>query len=265
MIRMHNLPDHILQALKPYYKKGEIPDVFPSKFSIRGKMYYFFTFAPAAEQLIMEESGVVPKHDMVKDVALIATDYNHSIESTVHKGGKWADIKNKENYLKLQTILDDVEGKLGPIPDNLTNDLNTFQDSVATIVSYQDQIVDIVKKVIVVWDKTEKKELVTEEEQIEVRGYIFELANAAFKQNEVQIQTEKERNKVFDYVSKKRGMFNLTSWLLYIKLIPYQKFMLKSDYNPKMEELRKKLSTENPPLDQGINVEDILGHLRNPR
>ncbi len=265
MIRMHNLPDHILQALKPYYKKGEIPDVFPSKFSIREKMYYFFTFAPAAEQLIMEESGVVPKHDMVKDVALITTDFNHSIESVAHKGVKWANVRNKENYLKLQTILDDVEAKLGPIPDTSTNDFNTFQDSVSTIISYQDRIVDLVKKVMVIWERAQKSELATEEDQIEARVYIVELANVAFKQNEIQIQTEKERNKVFEYVSKEKGMFNLNAWLLYMKLIPYQKFMLKSDYNPKMEELRKKLSTENPPLDQGINVEDILGHLRNPR
>ena len=265
MIRMHNLPDHILQALKPYYKKGEIPDVFPSKFSIRGKMYYFFTFAPAAEQLVMEESGIVPKHDMVKEVALITTDFNHSIESVAHKGVKWANVSNKENYLKLQTILDDVEGKLGPIPDTLTNDFNTIKDSVSAIINYQDRIVDLVKKVMLIWERTQKSELATEEDQIEARGYIAELANVAFKQNEIQMQTEKERSKVFEYVSKKKGMFNLSAWLLYVKLIPYQKFMLKSDYSPKMEELRIMLSTGIQPLNQGINVEDILGHLRNPR
>lgn len=266
MIRMHNLPDNIKRSLKPYYKDNENPEVFPSKFNIDGEIYYFFNFAPATEQLIMKENGIVPPHQEVQKIDLIATSYNHSIDTIVNIGSKWAKSKKEKNYQKLVTILHELKNRLEPIPSNIQNDLESYKLAAENIIKQQEIINHSVENGRKLWQSTNNSELVTEENQKEMRTYIVQMCRAAYRQNEIQLNTEDERNSVWGFVSSKRWPLNIKAWNIYRKLLPYQKNMMKNTmFNTKEAEEIGKLVEEDLPLEKGKNAQDILDHLRNPR
>ncbi len=265
MIRMQHLQEHILESLKPYYQKDETPDVFPAKFSIEGGMYYFFTFAPAAEQLIMKEDGSVPKYNEIKHINLLATDYNYSIEFLLNIGSKWANISFLDNYVRFQKILNEIEVTLPADLSILREDILILKTTVSKIIEYHHQTVDLVKIMISAWDTMKKTELVTEEDQKEMRNNRFKLAQIQFKQNELQINTEIERMNVFNYLSSKKGLVHLKMWSLYLKFKPYQRKMLTSNQIVELEETRAILLKGQLPLEEEENTVDILAHLRNPK
>lgn len=265
MIRMHHLPDHISESLKSYYQKDETPDVFPAKFSIEGARYYFFTFAPVAEQLIIKEDGSVPKFNEIKHINLLATDYNYSIEFMLNIGSKWANVSFLDNYVRFQNILDEVEATLPCDLSSLKEDIRVLKTAVAKIIEYHHATVDLVEKMISAWDTMKKTELVTEENQMEMRNDRFKLAEIQFKQNECQINTEKERINIFNYLSSKKSLFHLKMWSLYLKFKPYRKKMLTNEQRDEMEETRAVLLKGQLPLEEEVNAADILAHLRNPK
>ncbi len=161
MIRMHNIPEHIKEALKPYYKDGEKPDVFPSKFRIKNELYYYFTFAPAVEQLIMKDDGTVPVLHEIRDVALICNSYNDSIESLASIGKKWVQSGKKENYEKLRNILRDAQEMLSPLPDDVEAAFHSYLNTANQIIENQNAIQEAVDDAIIIWDRTNLQEIAT--------------------------------------------------------------------------------------------------------
>lgn len=268
MIRMHNIPEDIKEALRPYYKDGEKPDVFPSKFRINNELYYYFTFAPAAEQLIMKDDGTVPDfHDIRRDVALICNSYNVSIETIASIGKKWVQSGKKENYQKLRNILRDTQKTLSPFPNDVEAAWDSYLSAVDQIIDNQDAIQEAVDDAIIIWDRTNLQELATEQDQIDMRKCIVKMTRAAYRQNEIQLQTEKDREKVWEFVSSKRWPFNMSGWSVYVKLKPYQKYMMKNTaFNMnEAEEVGRMVLSEDLPLEQHENANDVWQHLRNPR
>ncbi len=86
-------------------------------------------------------------------------------------------------------------------------------------------------------------------------------------QNEIQLQTEKDRVKVWKFISSKRWPFNMSGWSVYFKLRPYQKYMMKNTpYNIKeAEEVGKMVLSEDLPLEQHEIANEVWEYLRNPR
>lgn len=266
MIRMHNLPEHIKEALKPFYSENEKPDVFPSKFNVDGRLFYYFTFAPDAEQLILKEDGDVPRLEEIKREALIFNSYNGSIETMAHIGGKWAESGKKDNYQKLIKILDNIKDTLGPLSSSNQEDLDVYKSAAKKIVQQQEIIEDSVKSAGELLDYTNEIELVTVEDQKRMRRFIVDMCRAAYKQNEIQMQTEQARNNVWEFVSSKRWPLNLSAWNLYTKLLSYQKNMMKNTKESirQMEDLTMVMQ-EDLPLEQHGNVKEVIKKLRNPR
>lgn len=265
MYRMNNLPENILQALKPYYQPNEVPDVFPSIFLIKNEKYYFFTFAPAAEQLIMKENGSVPAFEEIKQIALIASNYNHSIESIANIGSKWVKAGRTENYEKLIRLLEEIEEKLGPLPDGVRTDVMQLKEAAGKILFHQKEIEEAVQKGAALWDRTNAQALVTEEDQQTMRGYMNELGTAQFKQNEIQIETQEQRERIDQFLSSRKSIFHLKAMSLYNGFKPYKKFMMNSNESIEMENVRQMMENANGPLEQGEGAADFLAHLRNPK
>ncbi|MBP2241755.1 hypothetical protein J2Z40_002327 [Cytobacillus eiseniae] len=261
MIRMDNIPEHIKASLQSFYKTSEKPDVFPSKFQIDGELYYYFAFAPAAEQLIMREDGGVPRFHQVQREALIFNSYNTSIETIIHIGNKWVKSGKKGKYEKLKSILHDLKDKL---PVDLANAYETYLMTADTILENQTIIDQSVKRAKAIWDRTNAEELATEQDQIEMRKCIVEMTRAAYKQNEIQLRTENEREIVWKYVSSKRWSIGLGQ---YLKLMPYQKNMMKNtpENRKEAEELGKMVLGDDLPLEQHENAKAVWEKLRNPR
>ncbi|WP_077210658.1 hypothetical protein [Bacillus dakarensis] len=267
MIRMHNIPKQIQEALRPYYKDGEKPDVFPSKFQINNQLYYYFTFAPAAEQLIMRDDGIVPSFHEIRDVALICNSYNVSIETIASIGKKWVESGKKKNYEKLRTILRDAQKALAPLPPDVEAAFQSYLRAADEIIDLQNAVQEAVDDAIIIWDRTNLQELATQQDQIDMRACIVKMSRATYKQNEIQLQTEKDREKVWEFVSSKRWPFKMSGWSFYVKLRPYQKNMMKNTplNMREAEEVGRMVLSEDLPLEQHDNANDVWQHLRNPR
>ena len=266
MIRMHNLPEPIKAILKSYYKENETPDVFPSKFHVNNEVYYYFTFAPAAEQLIIRENGVVPPFHQVQREALIFNSYNVSIETIINIGEKWVKSGKRENYQKLIGILMEIEEKLH-LPSDLAGAYNSYKITAEKVLEYQVIINQSVQKAKEIWDRTNSEELATEHDQVEMRKCIVEMTRAAYKQNEIQLKTEKEREIIWSFVSSKRWPLNSAGWGIYFKLKPFQNNMMKNTpANLKQaDELGKMVLGDDLPLEQHENAKSVWNKLRNPK
>jgi hypothetical protein len=264
VIRMHNLPEHIKEALKPFYSENEKPDVFPSKFNVDGRLFYYFTFAPDPEQLILMEDGNVPRLEEIKREALIFNSYNGSIETMAHIGGKWARSGIKKNYQNLMKVLDEIKNTLGPLSSSDQEALDVYKSAAKTIVQQQEIIEDSVKRAGELLDYTNKIELVTVEDQKRMRTFIVDMCRAAYKQNEIQMQTEQARNSIWKIVSNKRWPLNLPAWILFIKLFPYQRNMMKNTKESiqQMQEINM-VTQEDLPLEQHDNAQEVIRRLRN--
>lgn len=267
MIRMHNLPEHIKEALKPYYKLNEAPDVFPSKFRIEDEEYYYFTFAPAAEQLIIRADGTVPSFYEVQKEALIFNSYNVSIETIVNIGNKWIKSGKDGKYRKLKVILNEVKEKLGPFSPELENAFQAYYTTANKIIEYQDMIEEAVERATAIWDRTNLEEIATHQDQIDMRNCIVDMTRAAYRQNEIQLNTEQERKQIWEYVSSKRWSKGFAGWSLYTKLKPYQNYMMKNtpENVKQANELGKMVLNDDLPLEHHENAEGVLKCLRNPK
>lgn len=261
MIRMHNIPENIQASLKKYYKESEKPDVFPSKFHINGEYYYYFTFAPAAEQLIMKDNGVVPFFHEVEREALIFNSYNISIETIIDVGSKWVKSKKRSNYEKLLRILHDLKRKL---PPELSTAYHSYLMTAESILEDQSLIEKSVQRATEIWDRTNSEELATEQDQIEMRKCIVDMGRAAYRQNEIQLRTEKDREIIWNYVSSNRWSVGLG---LFYKLKAYQKNMMKNSQENirEAEEIGKMALRDDLPLEKHDNAERVWKQLRNPR
>ncbi|WP_137744503.1 hypothetical protein [Robertmurraya siralis] len=261
MLNMGNIPEHIRTSLKNFYKQNEKPDVFPSKFQVNGEYYYYFTFAPAKEQLIMKEDGTVPYFHEIKREALIFNNYNISIESLIAVGGKWVKSDKRKNYEQLLNILKDLKKKL---PTDLNSSYNSYVMTAERILEEQSNIEMTVQKATEIWDRTNHEELATEQDQIDMRQCIVDLSRAAYRQNEIQLRTEKEREIIWNYVSSNKWSIGLG---LYLNLKKYQKNMMKNtpENIREAEETGKMVLGEDLPLEKHENAEQVWKQLRNPR
>ncbi|MEK5108662.1 hypothetical protein MHI57_18475 [Cytobacillus sp. FSL K6-0129] len=266
MLRMSNLPEEIKSNLMAYYSKKEKPDVFPSKFEVNGEYYYFFTFAPAAEQVIMKANGEVPWHDEISNVALIATSYNHSIEVTAHIGFKWANPERMKIFISLRDLLEEIEQHFKEMPIEVRESLHVYKRLAKELIEKQRIIENSVEDAKKLWDRTNESELVRENDQKVMRAYVVETVQAGYRQNEAQLETDSDRNTVEEFVKKNKSLFDFKSMKLWSALKKQQNVMMKKTKKnlKEMEELSE-IKEGDKPLEQHENVPDILNHLRNKR
>lgn len=266
MLRMNNLPEKIKSNLMSYYSKKEKPDVFPSKFEVGGEYYYLFTFAPAAEQVIMKENGEVPWHDEVTKVILIGTSYNHSIEATAKIGHNWANPARMKNFISLRDLLEEIEQYFREMPIEVRESLNVYKKLANELIEKQRIIENSVEDIKRLWDHTNEIELVREKDQKVMRSYVVETVQAGYRQNEAQLETDHDRNIVEKFVKKNKSLFDFKSMKLWSALKKQQKGMMKKTKRniKEMEELSE-IKDGDKPLEQHENVPQFLKQLRNKR
>lgn len=267
MIRMENLPENIKHALRPYYKEDEIPDVFPAKFSFKGELYYYFTFAPAEEQLILRIDGSVPLFEEIKEEALLANNFNTCIEKFVKIGAPWAVANRVGNYENYQDILSQIEKKLGPFPEDVQRAYDVVKQVPGIILDNQRQIVEAVKKADELWLRRSQEELVTDKDEALMESYLVEMIQAQVRQNDIQIKTDNERRKISEFVSSKRGFMNIAAMKLSLRLKPFEKYMFSRDHEDadEWEELSKLALTSNRKEEEVKDHYKVFNKLRNPK
>lgn len=267
MIRMQNLPENIKNALRPFYKEDETPDVFPAKFSFKGELYYYFTFAPAAEQLILHNDGSAPFFEEIKEEALLANNFNTCIEKFVNIGAPWAVANRVENYENYRDILSEIESKLGPLPEEVQKAYEVAKQVPGIIIENQQQLLEAVKKADALWLERSQEELVTAQDEALMESYLVEMIQAQVRQNDIQIKTEKERKLISEFVSSKKGFLNFKAIILSQRLKPFDKYMFSSDHEDAEEwgDLSKLALTGNRKAEEVIDHHKVFNKLRNPK
>lgn len=267
MITTGTLPDNIKKAVQPFLKSEESFDVFPAKFIIDNTSYYYFTFAPAKEQLIMREDGVSPPLDDIKKVALIAEAYNTSIETIANHGFQWVKSDTKKIYQNFLQLLVETKDMLKGTPSDMYRSIETCIEAAKQIIEEQEKIEDAVEKAIRLGDTTNQKEIATEKDRDQMRQYVTQMGWAAFRQNEIQLETETDRQRVVDYLSSHK-LSSPKLFFKYMKLNQITKRMLTSDTREgqRIDAVRRQIEVlEAETLEESKDANEFLKKLRNPR
>ncbi|MFD1407739.1 hypothetical protein ACFQ49_06145 [Kroppenstedtia eburnea] len=269
MIKLSNLPKHIMKAAKSYEKENETFDVFPAKFLIDNVFYYYIDFVPTFAQLIIREDGVVPPIKEIKKVYLHANGYNASIHALATIGESWRKSSKIKNYTKLKRLLEKVENVLRGMepPDEVVQALASFKKVPDVIIQHQKVINQSVNKGRKATVAMRKREVVTVEHYIQMRGYQVDAVRSGYWQNEIQFKTADEREKVMDYLASTRSLSNWKIEWLYHRLKPYQQYMYTKEKNPKeyqeMQELAEEIF-EDIPIEENPQALEHIKYLRNP-
>ncbi|QKG83171.1 hypothetical protein GXN76_00970 [Kroppenstedtia pulmonis] len=270
MIKLSNLPIHILETVRSYERENEDIAVFPAKFYMDGYHYYYFEFAPSDEQLIVREDGTVPPIKDVEKVFLNANGHNASIHALATIGESWRKTSTIRNYSKLKRLLKKVEELFRKI--ELSNDvkqaLDSFKRVPDIIIKHQEVIERSVTRGRKDTVDMRKREVVTVEDYKRMRGYQVDMVRSVYWQNEIQFKTADDREKAMDYLASIRSFFNWKAWWLYLCLKPYRQNMYTQEKNPKeyqeMLELEKEIF-EDTPIEENEEALYHLKYLRNPR
>lgn len=270
MIKLSNLPIHILEAVRSYEKENEDIAVFPAKFYMDGYYYYYFEYAPSDDQLIVREDGTVPPIEDIEKVFLNANGHNASIHALATIGESWRKTSTIRNYTKLKRLLHKVEEMFQEM--ELSNDvkqaLESFKKVPDVIIKHQEVIERSVTRGRKDTVDMRKREVVTVEDYKRMRGYQVDMVRSAYWQNEIQFKTADDREKVMDYLASIRSLSNWKAWWLYQRLKPYRKNMYTQEKNTKeyqeMQELAEEIF-EDIPIEENQQALDHLKYLRNPR
>lgn len=267
MITTGNLPDHIVKAVRQHLKSGETFDVFPAKFSIDNNSYYYFTFAPAREQLIMRDDGIVPPLHDIKKAALVAEAYNTSIETIAKHGFQWVKSDTKKIYGSVHQLFLETKDMLGTkVPDAIEQSFEACLYAAKEIVEEQKKIEDAVERAIRLGDSTNQKEVATEDDRNQMRQYVTQMGWAAFRQNEIQLETEVDRERVMEYLASNK-LSSPKLFFKYVKLNKMTKRMLTGDTREgqRIDEVRRQIEVlEAESLEESAEANEYFAKLRNP-
>lgn len=267
MLSINTLPSNIDQALNEFNKQKEKPDVYPSAFLVDNKKYYYFTFNPSAEKLIIDEEGLIKPLDEIKYVALLANSYYVALLSILN-GRKWVKAKTKKNYMKLEKILLSIKNELTDFSNNinLLQSIDQFINTAKTIISLQTDIEQAVRDGIDKVQSTNKSGIVTKEDFNELRSLTLKMVRAAHQQNTIQIETEEDRRRLFNFLSNQSILKNPKLAFYNFQLGPFKKFMIRSESKIGKEVLDMDyVWSEDVPLEEHPNAGEVLAQYKNPR
>lgn len=265
MLTEDQLPKHIKKAVNDFKSDEDFDfEVFPSKFLIDGDNYYAFNFRPSNEKLIVRDDGAVLPLEKIKKVALIMTAYNTSMIHFSDIGVKWVKQYDKKGLDKLCKRLMSIKKYIEKSSsDEILNSFDSFIDTIKKMIEYQVLIEESVHKGFQQGIKTNNQEVVTEEDYKRMRKYNLDMVRNAYLQNEIQLNTERDRRIVLQFLAKKPKY-----WPIYL----YAKFhdirMLSAKDTEKvqtMNELKNMIFNEDVPLEEQPNAEEMLSKFRNPR
>ncbi|MBH0171681.1 hypothetical protein [Fictibacillus sp. 18YEL24] len=266
MLTVEKLPTHIKEVAENHQKRDIRYHVFPSMFLIEDEKYYLFMYEPTKEQLIIREDGKVLTKEHIKKPFLYALAYNSSIENISNIGGEWVEARTIQRYKKLNSILNSIENIIkGNAPAHISKSLIKLKDASRIIIQEQENINRCVEDGLALTINTNDSELVTMDEYFRMRKYVLGMVRAAYKQNEIQLETEEERSEIFKYLSQNKLSFGLRLLPLYFQFAPYKKLMRTSDSygSDKMENI-KKLIAKDVDIEKDIEALNLLKLTRNP-
>lgn len=266
MLTYQSLPDHIKKVAGAYNYSNEKIDCLPSKLHYEGNVYYVIEYEPSLHELFVYEDGEVAPFEEVRRATLIVRAYQTGGNSLMQIGGRWLKAPTLKRYRKLQEKLKTIKEKIGSdMPDEALNQLNRVMNAAKSIVEDQELIFDCVSKGTDLIVKANETEMVTEQIQKEVRMYVVEVARAAVRQNQVQLDTEMDRRNLLAFLDKvalKKPSI-LMSYLWFKKNEPN---MLNSKTEMAKEmPMLKEMVKEDTPIDQLENAEELIALIRNPK
>lgn len=267
MIKEKDLPQHIQEALENYKEKGETSDVAPYKFNVNNKNYYFFGFPPSFEKLLIREDGVVPALEDVKKVGLVAYAYNTSVGS-LNEAQEWTNGSRMKIYeTTYEQLLKLRKWVQYEAQASVNKDIEDLLDVLKSLIREQKKVIESIESAIQLYDNTLQKEITSEDDQKTMRQYVQEMVRADFSQNEIQISSEKPRNRMIEYLSSNKWS-GLKKRFTIHKLKKNLEGMLskdKMDSGEREERIKLKNELESKiPIETDPKGLELLNEFRNP-
>lgn len=269
MITEESLPSHIKKVVFQYKRPEEQYEVFPSLIDVDGKRYYAIVYPPSYGRLIISEQGeVLPLKEVIKP-ALIAPAAEAAVSSLINFGSKWRKSYSLSSFRRLKLVLNYFIHKFrNKAPRNVQQAMNAFHEIPDILLELQETIAKCVDKGINLASKTNDREIFTEEDYYRLRKYKNDMVRSAYRQSEIQLRTEKNRNVVLGYLASNISWFNLKDWLYYGYIKFHNSRMLSESNFPKEAQEIKELSDKifyEVPLEEHEEASEILEQYRNPK
>lgn len=268
MITEKSLPSHIKEVVLKYKLTDEDYEVFPSMIVVDGKRYYAIVYSSAGKLIIDEDGKVSPLNEVIKP-ALIVPAVLAVADSLKRFGVKWKSSYSISGLRRLNLVLEYFIKKFRKnAPEDVQQAMDAFHEIPNFLLEYQRIIVRCVDKAIDFLSKTNDREILTEEDYYRVRKYKNDMVRSAYRQNEIQLKTEKDRRIVLDYLASNIPWFHLKDWIYYGYLKFHASRMLSESKFPEEAKETKKLADlifNEVPLEEDEEAPEILKEYRNPK
>lgn len=267
MLTYDVLPEYIKKVAEEYnhYNEKKL-DVLPSRLKYGNHLYYVVNYIPSLHDLFIREDGRVPPYQEVKRAMFVVMVYQTAGNNLMKTGGKWVKSPTEKLYRKMENKLNRIKSKIMDIsPPYILANLDKVIDASRQIVEDQQLIYDCVVSGTDIIVKANDTEVVTEEDQKEVRKYLVEMIRAAVRQNQAQLDTERDREELLVYLDQV-ALKKPSILLDYLWFKKNEKNMLNSQSKTAMDmgDLQEMVK-EDKPIDEMDNAEEILALVRNPK
>lgn len=266
MITVDKLPKEIQEVADQHKIKREKYDVFPSKFYIDDDYYYCFLYKSNNEQLIIRDDGKVLPYKEIEKVAMTATAYNGAIMTVSGNGIHWVNVSTKKIYTDFVDRLIQVKNSVYNLSPETIRAIDNIVQAARTIVEEQEKIEEYAGEAIRLIRRTNETEVTTERDYYQLRKYVQKIGWCGLRQNEVQLDTELDREKVLKELQSK-AFINPVIFRHIRKIRKVARRMLthQSKEGQQFEVIRKhakELATEK--YEDTEEAKQLHRHFRNP-
>lgn len=269
-----NVHGYVPQTILEIVKKNKVYSsdhysVLPSVIKHENELYYYIHYKVTDRYLIIRRDGLIPSLKTIDPVIDLAAFFVAASFSFNHYGDKWIKEKTIQNYRRIKKLLSTLEEGL---QNCLTSDqmdlLHEFYYTAQTVIDWQKKLEKVVEE-----GKKRMIKITNDIATFKDKEYLHqlqkELGRCVYEQNQVQLNTDQNRQRLITIIWRKIPTFNLRLWLAYFELKKHHQKMLdrsKMDAEEVQdtEALKRRIKGEWDP-DSSYVLQEIKSRVINPR
>lgn len=263
------IPDHILQIIKQHKLEGERYQTLPAVVRFQEKNHYCASYHKGRDvsgNIFILENGEIPPLEDIKEVlrSSVGTMYINNNFYTQVVGFRGIAKRNLHFMNRALKLLKKVKDSLKPnAPIEIKQSVDAFLSVPETALKEQSILKQNAETVNNLLDEAAKKCVLTMEMYDRLKSLQYNIGQAAFNQNYVQMQTYDDRKKVISYLLKAGKIVSaLRLFLFHLRLHP----ATVSPKNQADYEIAAKKFLHHQELEEDeIEFQKCLKMTRNPR
>jgi len=269
LITEKTLPQEIKEIALRYKEDKEKLDVFLVKVVVNDFGHYIIRYTPTKTSLVIRENGEVLPFNQAAKPVLISVAIDRAADTLQYGRLRW---KNRSNVRVLKGIKNTVKHFMEKYqknaPFHVQKSMEVFMKLPDKILEHQHMIDKCIDEGIEYIKNVVRQKIVTEDQFYQIKNYRNDMLRHGYWQNEVQFQTEEDRDVVLRYLDSKISPWNMFDRPVYWYLRFQNRNLLSKKKYPnevlEMEKFRKYI-LEDLPLLKKEETQQILAKCKNPR